>query len=636
MLLLAAAQQTGLLDVLVGAIMELADPTIPGLSPPNPAVVARLVLTLLFLPVAGLARIWDLRSYTGTMLALVTDRERAYSQRYTERFLAHLAHAGGAERLTEVVAKWTWELWETVHPSSDQPTAPAFFYVDGHRKAVYSDVLVPRGPVGKLGGKILGCRELVVLHDAQGHPLLATTHRGDYHLTIGLPEMLHRYEQAIDRALLMQRVVVDREGMAAEFLAQLQQEGRQVVTLLRSDQYEGEGSFEQVGEWQPWRGDRHGQVICEVAAARFMLKRPDPSDPAVEVEVALIRDRRKMHPVEGANEAIETCAWQADLLDHQRHFWEEGWQALPAPASPTTAKLIPVITTRPGLQAVELAQTYFRRWNCQENAIRDWLIPLNLDTNHGYAKEQVVNSELAKQQVAVERRLQRQEQLAQACRMRLAQLGEQDHQLQEQAWVYEQSWMELSVQVIQFEAAGQTEERDYFPVKARQLAADWEVRQRRARLEKNAVRRQAIVDKCEQYCRGLRQSLRLQEDLQTQARAMYELDHAKDQIMTLLKVGLANLGMWVRDQYFGESYQHCGWQRLLPFFKLGGWVTTTANEVQLELCAFNNRALVRDLEELCRKVTAARVSLPDGRRLVVAVGERLHAHCAAALLTSTG
>src|ERR1700693_41287 len=89
------------------------------------------------------------------------------------------------------------------------------------------------GKSGKLGGKILGCRELVVLHDAQGHPLLVTTHRGDYHLTIGLPEMLHCYEQATGQPL-MQRVVVDREGMAAEFLAQLQREGRQVVTLLRS------------------------------------------------------------------------------------------------------------------------------------------------------------------------------------------------------------------------------------------------------------------------------------------------------------------------------------------------------------------------------------------------------------------
>jgi hypothetical protein len=190
LLLLAATKQTGLLAVLVAAIMEVADPTMLGLNPLNPSVVERLLLTLLFLPVAGLARTWDLRSYTGTTLALMTGRERAYSQRYTERFLARLAHAGVAERLTEVVAKWTWKRWQTEPSSSDQPKAPAIFYIDGHRKAVYSDVLVPRGPVGKLGGKILGCRELVVLHDTQGHPLLVTTHRGDYHLTMGLPEML--------------------------------------------------------------------------------------------------------------------------------------------------------------------------------------------------------------------------------------------------------------------------------------------------------------------------------------------------------------------------------------------------------------------------------------------------------------
>ena len=215
MLLLAAAKQTGLLEALVEAVMALADPTIPGPNPSTPAVLARLLLTLLFLPVAGLARTWDLRSYTGTMLAVLTGRERAYSQRYTERFLARLAHAGAAEYLTEVVAKWTWSLWQPEHLSAEQPSTSAVFYVDGLSLAVYSDVLVPRGPVGKLGGKILGCRELVVLHDAGGHPLLATTHRGDHHLTIGLPQMLHCYEQATGQAL-MQRVVVDRDQMAAD------------------------------------------------------------------------------------------------------------------------------------------------------------------------------------------------------------------------------------------------------------------------------------------------------------------------------------------------------------------------------------------------------------------------------------
>jgi len=599
--------------------MELADPSVLGLNPPNPAVVARLVLTLLFLPVAGLARTWDLRSYTGTMLAVLTGRERAYSQRYTERFLARLAHAGAAERLTEVVARWTWSLWQA---DSDQPTPLPVFYVDGHRKAVYSDVLVPRGPVGKLGGKILGCRELVVLHDAQGHALLATTHRGDQHLTIGVPQMLHCYEQATDQACV-QRVVVDREGMAAEFLAQLKLEGRQVVTLLRSDQYEAEGSFQQVGQWQPWRYNQQGQVICEVASARFTLSRPNPLDPPVEVEVALIRDWRKRLSTEEANEAADDRDWQADLVPQQTQFWEQGWQALPAPPAPTTPKLIPVITTGQGMEAVELAQTYFRRWNCQENALRDWLIPLNLDTNHGYAKEPVVNSELAKRLVTVEGRVQRLEQLAQASRVRIARLLEQDYCLQEQMSAYEQRRDELLVQAIQFEEAGQTEERGYFPIKARQRASDWEVRRRKVKLEKHAMRRQQEVDKCAGYCRGLRQVLRQQEDLQAQARDMYELDHAKDQLMTLFKVGLANLGMWLRDEYFGESYQHCSWQRLLPFFKLGGWITTTTSEVQLEFCAFNNRALVRDLEELCRKVNTSGATLSDGRRLVVAVGKRL-------------
>src|SRR5438105_15240150 len=149
---------------------------------------------------------------------MLTGRARAYSQRSSERFLARLAHAGAAERLTEVIARWTWSLWQPEHPEALQPALPVVFYVDGLSLAVYSDVLVPRGPVGKLGGKILGCRELVVLHDANRHPLLATTHRGDHHLTLGAPLMVHSYEQATGQTP-MHQVVVELDGMAAEFLA---------------------------------------------------------------------------------------------------------------------------------------------------------------------------------------------------------------------------------------------------------------------------------------------------------------------------------------------------------------------------------------------------------------------------------
>src|SRR5258708_36821795 len=91
--------------------------------------------------------------------------------------------------------------------------------------------------------------------------------RGDQHLTQGAPELLHRYEQAANLVHL-DDLVIDREGMAAEFLCQLHTEGRRVVTLLRSNQYKDEGSFTEVGEWLSWRLDREGKVVCEVAAAR--------------------------------------------------------------------------------------------------------------------------------------------------------------------------------------------------------------------------------------------------------------------------------------------------------------------------------------------------------------------------------
>src|SRR5258708_34639551 len=173
--------------------------------------------------------------------------------------------------------------------------------------------LVPRGPIGKLGGKILGCREVVVLHDQQGHPRLSTTHRGDQHLTIGTPELLRRYEQATDLVHL-DRLVVDREGMAAEFLFQLHTEGRRVVTLLRSNQYEDEGSFTEVGEWVPWRSDRSDKVVCEVAAARFHLAPPSQPDQPFAVRVALIRRWRNRIACDATTDGQidENERWKAD------------------------------------------------------------------------------------------------------------------------------------------------------------------------------------------------------------------------------------------------------------------------------------------------------------------------------------
>ena len=176
--------------------------------------------------------------------------------------------------------------------------------IDGHRTPVFSADRIPRGLIGRTGA-IEGCRALVLLHATQGHPLLATTHRGDQHLTIGLPQILARFaaatgEQRIDH------VVVDREGMGGDFLAGLVTAGCTVVTILRADQYDGLDSFTEVGDVVPLVRDRHG------APARFALPIPSRPGKLLPLCVARIRDLRyqvSAPPPEVPDDASDDPAW---------------------------------------------------------------------------------------------------------------------------------------------------------------------------------------------------------------------------------------------------------------------------------------------------------------------------------------
>ncbi|MBA3468727.1 MAG: hypothetical protein H0T53_03685 [Herpetosiphonaceae bacterium] len=87
--------------------------------------------------------------------------------------------------------------------------------------------------------------------------------------------------------------------------------------------------------------------------------------------------------------------------------------------------------------------------------------------------------------------------------------------------------------------------------------------------------------------------------------------------MTVMKVALVNLGMWVRDQYFPARYAHATWQRLRPFLALKGQITTDATTMQVTLRPFNDCQLNRDLADLCARVAQRPPHLPDGRRLIL-------------------
>ncbi len=90
MLLLAAVAETGLFAQFSQALPpEMIQPR--SLRHPDGLSTGhRLLLTLLFLGAVELRRTWDLRSYTGDGLALLTGRKRAYSYRYAEDVYATL------------------------------------------------------------------------------------------------------------------------------------------------------------------------------------------------------------------------------------------------------------------------------------------------------------------------------------------------------------------------------------------------------------------------------------------------------------------------------------------------------------------------------------------------------------------
>ena len=606
-MLVAAAHETGLLSCLAEALP--AAPTHPSGWLPTARSRVPLLLTLLLLGTVGLHRTRDLRGYTGAALGLLTGRKRAYGYFHMERVLTTIAKAGGADSLTTALGKWTASLW-----SSPSPVSSPCFYIDGHRKPVYADKLIPRGLIGNTG-KVLGARTLVLLHDEQGHPLLVTTHRGDQHLMVGMPAILARYE-ASGAVVEQSRLIVDREGMGACFLRDLTLAGYTVITVLKTDQYTGIDSFTEVGTFVPLTSDRDGQVVREVALACFALPLPESSGQTFPLRVALIRDWRRQIETPEEEEA------QEERNAHKRGWWRDGWKAEPTPAPPTQAKLIPIVTTAPTCtDAVELATTYTRRWAAQENIIRDFLLPLGLDTNHGYGKTEVENSEVSKKRVTLEKRLSNIQRWTVSAETRAQRASKLYNRLGKQTKQHgEQLYRVLNEQVWELEAQGTMSSYQLRTESKRlQAQADAELAPLWQRVYRVLDKSNKEYAKCERYAHEQCDILRALEGLEKNERMMYELDNQKDQVMSVCKLALANLVMWTRDSYFPPHYAHTTWKRLAPFFQLAGRVVSHPHTVSVELHPFNDRQLNRDLLALCHRVNQAQPHLPDGRLLVFTV-----------------
>jgi len=599
LLLLASAQVTGLVDVLPQIVPEVCDRMPQRLAESGETSRQQLLQTLLFMPVADVFRPYDLRRYSGDSLSLLSGRSRAFGYVHTERFLSQLARVNGNEEATRVLSAWISDLWEH--------DANTIYYVDGHRKPVYSDVRLPRGLIGRTG-KVLGARTLTLLNDDQGHPLLITTARGDQHLTVGLPDIMQRYTPHLMQPT-RPKIVVDRECMAAGFL-QTWHEQFTFITLLKSNQYQDVDSFTQVGDFIPLITDKQGEVLQDVADACFALNVPD-QDEGLKLAVALIRDYQRpvlLDPPDWSQVARFDRPW-ADFTD-------TNWQPQPTPATPTAPKLIPIVSTRPVTDATTLVSLYRQRWSAQENVIKDFLLPLGLDVNHGYAKQQIENSEFHKQYDALQDKAQRLDRWRKSALKRSDRASRRHNRLRqatntfshEQYRILNNQWVTLDPQ-----------QPDYHTHKAQlqdfKRDIDAEVKRQSQQVWKAYHQCNDEFQKAKRYARQQCEIQRALLDLEAQLCDMFELDNRKDQLMSMFNIALTNLIMWTRDTFFPDNYAHATWKTLQPFFRLPGRIEISATTCTVTLRSFNDLALKRDLIQLCQTVNDAQLKSPAGLKL---------------------
>ena len=367
----------------------------------------------------------------------------------------------------------------------------------------------------------------------------------------------------------------------------------------------------------PLTMDRHGTILREVAPAQFLLTRPDQDAEPLRLAVALIRDLRRTVSCLASREELPR-AWWADIRHEEVAWWQAGWQATPAPAQPTEAKLIPIVSTAETANALQLAQTYIRSFPVQENVIKDFLLPLGLDTNHGFAKTPVVNSEVNKKREVLEKRCANVERWREAAREKAHRASVLGTKLWKQTKEHgEVLYRALNERLQVLEAQGVTEGTYRAECRKLKAEADTELEPLWQRVYRVQQKSHQESVKHEKYCREQRELLRTLEDLTANERVMYELDNRKDHIMTVCKLALTNLAMWVRDRFFPSTYAYATWQRLQPFFRLPGRIQWGHDAVHVDLRPFNNRQLTRDLLAVCQRVNEIQPRLPDGRLLIL-------------------
>src|SRR5258708_23138748 len=166
------------------------------------------------------------------------------------------------------------------------------------------------------------------------------------------------------------------------------------------------------------------------------------------------------------------------------------------------------------------------------------LIPLNLDTNHGYAKTPVANSEVTKKREALQKRLENVRRWTVGARKRMHNASKlyrkRCQQTKERA---DTLYRILNEHQREMELEGVADFLLRKTIKEEKAVADAEIEEYQQRQWKAYHTSNKEFAKCEKYCREQREFLRAIEDLAQQEREMYELDVRPVQLKLAIEAG---------------------------------------------------------------------------------------------------
>ena len=251
-----------------------------------------------------------------------------------------------------------------------------------------------------------------------------------------------------------------------------------------------------------------------------------------------------------------------------------------------------------------IARWYITRWNAQENVFLYLVEFVDLDTNLGMNKKtKVANRKVQRKIEEIESRMSAQQKM-------LSNKHKQRRDLQQKIkHVKERQAMEMAkLEGKRLQARGTT---------ARQ-----QKQQRYSqRLATYAIKEAELLQKIDTHQKILA-TLESQRASVDQDAPLYEVDTQKDQIMTHLKVALANSALYAREHYFGHKYLRALPQTLHRiFFSQAGYVEESANQIHILLDAYRDPALQADVMAACETLNQRQITTFDGKLVRISVDD---------------